>query len=612
MPSAVVKAQKLEAIRACIAAGEDAGTCCLRYGVPRGTYYRWQAKEQSGGLAALSDGKSTGRPASLVLSAEESAGLTAMCALMKVKTDAVEKWMDGSEAGTLPTGVHPASAETIAALRALKEGRKNVSWPQSVRRAMQVPVNITGKLRGGLETLRATPSARRGMIWVDESGQTHQVEAGHIYSSDDMSHNEPHRYYDRDLGRETVGRQALLTVDLYSNALISETSLGRRKDAYRVEDIASHVSDTVASCGLPLIWRFEKGVWDNNWLYGLRPPPSWLLPPGTLFGAIDGVLFRASQKHSPRGKGEVERAFREYQKHTRHLWTSVGNIRGEYAITARLYRQAVQGNEHALRKFWTISEAAKLRSDAMRSYIETPQIRRALGNEARSPLELWGSPVRRAVPASEAWRLLPVKACGAVRGGIYECKVEHYPVSFRFLVTGTPGMPVLDYGHRVFAAFDPARPELGCHLFNAEPKQGRSYEHGRRLNREGFSLMEPLGVAAFWADVAQENFAATAADYRPQTAAAQALRSEFTSLFRKGAAAALTRTSKATDQLGRHVSHGTPLARPESAPQLVSSEAPAEAPQPRRAPAEIDLVTLHRRALPARETAPSMAGANQT
>jgi hypothetical protein len=279
-------------------------------------------------------------------------------------------------------------------------------------------------------------------------------------------------------------------------------------------------------------------------------------------------------------------------------------VRGEYQITARLYRQAKEGNPEALRAFWTMAEAAAARAEALGHYIDTPQTRRAFGNRTQTPRELWGTPRRRDLPAAEAWRLLPVKAAGAVRGGVYECTVDHYPVSFRFMVSGTPGLPALDYGHRVFAAFDPARPHMGCHLFNAEPKSGRSQDHGRRVNREGFGLLEPLGVAAYWPDAPQENYAPQADTYAPQKKAASALRSEFTTVFRRGASAALVRKSKATDAFGRHVSHGTPLGAPEdTAPPAAPAPRPA-----REAPAAaLDLVSLHRAALPARAVVPQSA-----
>jgi len=604
--TAVQKAQKLELIRACIAAGGDAQECCLRHGVPRGTYYRWAAKESTGGLAALHDGKSTGRPAALELTQEEASGLTAWCALKKNQESGLKAWLDDSAAPVaqrLHPELAPARPETIEGLRRILVSGKR-SYPITVRRAMQVSRNISTALNGGHAPLTVKASARRAMIWVDEDGEMHHVAAGHIFSSDDMSHNEPFRYWDAAQGRESVGRQALITCDLYSHAVLGETLIGRRKDAYRVEDIASHVRDVIATAGLPLMWRFERGVWDNNYLYGLKPKPSWMLPADMVFGALDGVLFRCRQKFSPRGKSEIEGAFKLYQQLCRARFTGLGNVRGEFFYTARLYRQAIEGNAEALRKFWTMVEAQNAHAEAIAEYHATPQTRRALGNVPTTPAEAWGAPQRRAVPPSEAWRLLPVKAAGAVRNGVYECKVEHWPVSFRFLVHGTPGLPTLDYGHRVFAAFDPANPGAGCHLFNAELKEGRSVEHGRRVNREGFRLLEPLGLAAHWADVPQENLSAVASDYDPQRMAAAALRSEFRAVFPQGAAASLSRRSRFTDAAGRahHAGPMVPREDAATAPQPAREE-PAETPAPRRAPASApapDLVTLHRRALAAR------------
>lgn len=611
MPSAVIKAQKLEAIRACIAAGGDAGACCLQHGVPRSTYYRWAAKAAAGGVAALENGKSTGRPSALVLTNDEEKALTAWCALMGEAAAGLRRWLEDS---ALPPerrahpDMEPARTSIAPALRSLLAQRVS-TWPVSLRRAAVVPAHVEDHLRGGHQTLRTRPSARRAMIFVDEDGDIRQVLPGHIFSSDDMSHNEPHRYYSAELGRETAGRQALITGDLYSHGLLTESLIGRRKDAYRICDIARHIFDTVSLYGCPLMWRFERGVWDNNFLYGVKPKRHWLLPDDTIFGAVDGVLFHCRQKHSPRGKGEIENAFRLYQKHLLHRGTSIGRIRGEYQITTRLYRQAVEGNPEALRAFWTIVEARAAHEAALTAYNTTQQIRRALGNIPASPAELWQNPQTSPLPAAERWRLLPWKACGAVRAGVYECKPDFSPVSLRFLVTGTPGCPVLDHGHRVFAAFDPARPQDGCHLFNAEPREGRSIEHGRRSNAHGFSLMEPLGVAAWWQDVPQENLSAVAGEYGPQKRAAAALRGEFTAAFPAGPSRALVRRSSASDAWGRAAAQGLPIGQPESAPPPPQPREPAAEPPPaRRSEPPPDLVSLYRRALPAREAALSTAG----
>ena len=136
-----MKSQKLEAIRACIAAGGDALDCCVRHGVPRGTYYRWAAKEAQGGLAALTDGKGTGRPASLELNEEEARGLRGLCLLLKGAEAGLTRWLEES---ALPVGKRkwpefpPALPATLTELqgrlaRSRAEG-KRPSWPMAKAR----------------------------------------------------------------------------------------------------------------------------------------------------------------------------------------------------------------------------------------------------------------------------------------------------------------------------------------------------------------------------------------------------------------------------------------------------------------------------------------------
>ena len=91
-----------------------------------------------------------------------------------------------------------------------------------------------------------------------------------IWESDDMSLNEPFRYRDLETGEIQAGRQTLCTLDVYSAAWLGAQPLGRVRDAYRVEDIADHMRECVLQHGMPLIWRLERGVWENNFIDGIE------------------------------------------------------------------------------------------------------------------------------------------------------------------------------------------------------------------------------------------------------------------------------------------------------------------------------------------------------
>lgn len=577
VPPAPVKAQKLANIRAMLEAGRDVDTACRVASVPRGTYYRWAAAEAKEGLAGLVDAKPTGRPKKLTLTPAEVHGLRG-CSLVAGSMDGgVDLWI--RESAKAPAGRdwpehEAASPATLAALQAIateaRAASRRPSWPGAIREAVRTTANERARLRGGKGLLNVTPSARRSMHWIDENGEQHFVNPGDIWESDDMSVNEPFRYWDAENGRETVGRQTLITGDVFSHAELGATLIGRPRDAYRVVDIAYHLQDIVELYGLPLIWRFEKGVWDNEFIYGVKAPPSWLLPDSFRFGGLEGHLFRVAQKHTSRGKGGIENSFKAFQSFMAHKGTSIGAYRGEFDRAARLYRAALHGVAHGMAAFWTIQEARDGVAAALRDYNARPQQRRAFGGQMTVPAEQYSQAKVRACPASEMWRFCPVKRPITVRGGVVEMRVEHYPLSFRFLVSGSPGCPTLDQGFKLWAAFDPGRPELGCHLFNGEQK-------GSTLNRQGYSLLDPLGTAAWWQDTAQENFSATARQsYSPQKQASAALRAEFTAAMPTKAGGLITR-STASDVYGRIATNPIQVATPAAAPERETRPAKASA-----------------------------------
>lgn len=582
-----------------IASGKDVEAACALAGVTRATYYRWSKAEASGGVAALHDGKPTGRPKTLTLTEAEAAGLRGCALLQGSMEGGVRLWMEESrkplEARLWPE-LEPASPATLAHLERLAAKRARgarAAWPADVRRAARVTRAEAAHLRGAKAVRDVTPHARRAMIWIDETGETHQVLPGSIWESDDMSRNEPFRYHDTELGRETVGRQALLTNDVFSHAMLGETLVGRRRDAYRVEDIADHLRDIVLRYGLPLVWRFERGVWDNGFIYGVKAPPSWLLGEDFRFGGLDGHLFRCAQKHSSQGKGGIENAFRAYQDFLKHRFTSIGQRRGEFEKASKLYRAALEGNPKALAFFWSIAEAAEAGVEALTAYNARPQIRRAFANTPAAPADLWRDHRPRPCPEEELWRFHPVKRPITVRQGVVEMKVEHYPLSFRFLVHGAPGLPCLEHGHRLFAAFHPAKPHEGCVLFNAEtPDSPR--------NRDRLRLLERVGTASHWPDAPQENFAAAARAFDPQRRASAALRAEFRAAFPSGAGG-VVRKSTARDGMGAQLAIATGAPPPETAAAL--SPAETELPRRRRAASARSLLELQRQALKEAEDA---------
>lgn len=527
--TATEKANIVQYVLDLVAQGYTQNQACSHAGVLPGTFSKWKARlEANGGdIGALLPGKPTGRPVAVEFSDAEVAGLR-RC---RLENDSLQLAV---EAFLRTEACRPTTAEALIGYldRAAETGKRE-HWPESVRRAAYVTAAERAEWRGRKASQSCSVVERRAMTWRDETGQEWPMVAGTIYESDDMSSNEPFRYEDLELGRETVGRQTLLTNDVFSNRYLGATALGRRRDAYRVEDIADHLLDIVEAAGLPTIWRFERGVWNNNFIKGVPIPGE-----ERRWGGLD-ALFRVAQKHTSRGKGGLENSFNQLQSLMAHQSTSIGRTRGEMQEGTKLFLKAQAGDPKALAYFWTLSEYGASLCDGMQAYNLRAKQRRAFGAERVVPEELWADRPSAPLPEAERWRFLPVKKRATVRQGVVETTVEHYARSFRFMVHGAEGLPTLDHGHAVLIAFHPGRPEEGCRIFNAD----RSAR-----NREGFPFGHRLGVAEWMDDRPQEDFSGQG-DYGRKKRASAAVRSEFRAIVPRGTGPG-TLKSVARDGLG--------------------------------------------------------------
>lgn len=540
---ATIPAKRLAVSRvdAYVSGGMPIGAACLRAGIARANYYKWKEAEEQKAEPAK-----RGRPSLLELTETEIRRLRYWRLIRDSVPLALQEFLRDELC-------RPEIAEAVRGIwqKALAK-HKRPSWPLSIRRALHVTEAERAVFRGEKALRDTEVTERRGNFIVLEDGSEWPNLPGTIYSSDDESENQPFRYVDSVTGEERLGRQSLKTIENASHKWLGFTHVGRERDAYRVEDIADHFADIVRQYGLPLLWRVERGVWDNNWLFGIE------CDNGKRWGSME-ELFHIRQKFSSRGKADVEGAFNHSQDRRAHGpdggVTSIGRTRGEFQQATKEYLRAQDGNTTDLRKFWSIHESAEAVAKALAEENMTPKQNYQHGNKFISPDEAYGTPAKREVPADKWYLFCPVKRQAMVRQGAIEVKVNHYPVSFRFRVNGAENMPHLDHGHRVLIAFHPAHPELGCHVFNNDESA---------LNREGYGWAELIGTAEHLPDRPQEDLSGQG-DFSGRKRERAAVRREFRAIV-AGTARAV-RKSHAQDGLGNTLRAASGLpATPEAPP----------------------------------------------
>lgn len=392
---------------------------------------------------------------------------------------AVDAFLDDADAS------EPAVRALSAIISKAHAERRVVVWPYGVRKAAVLTADEKSNHRGTKHAFQTASRSRTG-AFIRIGDRDIPLLSGMIYSSDDMSLNQPYRFFDAALGRETTGRQTLITRDTRSLCWLQADACGRERDAYRLEDIADHMRNVVETHGLPLAWVVERGPWKNTFIDGLR------LDDGSRWGSLND-LFHIHHAFVSTGKAEIEGGFAPLQSLLSHKSTDIGAQRGEFETATKLMAKAQKGDPEALRYFWSMPECMNAVAEVMQVDNNRLKERQHLNGRTISPQELWaGEYVKTPLHPDDAWYFLPVKATASVRGGIIEVTADHYERSFRFQVHGSEGMPCLDNLYPVLIAFHPGRPEAGCHVFNA------CRDH---RNREGYGFAQLIGVAEFDPDV---------------------------------------------------------------------------------------------------------------
>lgn len=550
---------------------------CADCGINHNSYYRWTKEAQ--GVQEFKPAAKKGRPAKFDLTEDEvlrlrfwhlvkgSIPLAVESFLAEAMTGNEEPYLNAlreanASATDKGTRARPVLANALRAhWQAAVQARKPVVWPMSVQRACRTSTQERAQFRGAKHASDARGMERRSGTIIGEDGKPMAWYAGAIWESDDMSLNEPFRFHDAATATEMTGRQMLATVDSYSLAFLGHSLIGRDRDSYRAEDIANHFRDLVTQHGLPLIWRIERGRWDNNFIWGTKIGTD-AEGQDIRWGGLDAIIH-IRDKFTSQGKANIEGSFNLLQSLMAHGFNgstqSIGRSRGEFEAGTRQMLRANRDKADlaSLAQFWSITQAADSVARAMHLFNSRPKVRHNFDNASVVPANLWAECVKRPCPADHLWRFCAIKTKATVQRGIVTIKAPHYPQSFRFRLHGGSRTPNVhcDNGHEVLVAFTPSEAWEGCHIFNAD-KTAR--------NRDGYGYLEKMGVADYMQDAPQEDLHAKAYSPGANKAAAQVRRE--TRLILSGSNLSGKRVSHAQDSFGNQLTQSTAPTQSAAAP----------------------------------------------
>ena len=458
--------------------------------------------------------------------------------------------------GSLPVAVHffckdsRVPAAMVSRLRAIEErallAGREPSYPPSVRRAFHVSASEMADFRNKKAGLQHELVSPRGLSYIDEAGEAHDLLPGQLWELDDYSTNQPYVWRDAATGELYLGRQVLGGIDVASAAWLGFDHIGRERDAYRGEDIVRYIGRLFRSHGMPLILRLERGSWESSFVHGIEVDGL-----AGKWGGLD-ALCRINHVWKSKAKGTIEGGFDHLQTWLGHTGRDIGRVRGEFEEAQKAWRQArTTGADPYALGFLSQEESAAAHEAAARE-INSRQKNRAAIGERISPDDLrarhgWHTVP---VPASEAWRLLPYKERRIVNAGVVEgldAAKRGWPLT-RWIVNG--GGLHLESGHAVLIAYDPARPDLGCHVCNADT--------GPR-NRDGWRVGEYLCTAEHQAMAPQFDLSGRVHDsIRQRKAAAAGASTSFRAIIAAGKAT--PREQSAVGSGGRMTATGGTLA----------------------------------------------------
>lgn len=476
-----------------ISQGMSCKAAASKLGIPNATLARWinRAAKHGGDIEAATAPRATGRPVAFPANDFEIL-LARWYRLSKESVDAAAYFF------ARDNRVREEVRDVIDQIweKSLRAG-KRPEWPESVRKAFRVTPQEKAAFRNRKLSEQEEMVTRRGMFEVLEDGTIRDILPGDTWEMDDYSTNQPYLYKCPTLGEILLGRQILAARDLCSAKWLGFDHIGRPRDAYRGEDIPRTIERLIRAWGMPKRLRLERGSWESSFIHGI-------VVEGTEFRWGDlRDLMEIEHVFKSKGKGLIEGGFNMLQRFLAHTGTDIGRVRGEFEEAAKRLRQAQSSKIDPLTLgFITQEHSSRLHEEAA-ALINSRPMRREHLDERVSPDDLsarlgWHT---RQLSESDAWYFRPYKIQRTVSAGTVSTshKESGWP-KMTFTLNGIREGVHFESGHQVLIAYDPARPDLGAYVCNADQsaRNRQGWKMGQMLipNAPDFGLAPQFSAAA--------------------------------------------------------------------------------------------------------------------
>jgi hypothetical protein len=362
----------------------------------------------------------------------------------------------------------------------------------TLKRQARVTAESKMLARGNKNFALNSYSQPRGLFYINSLGETKPIQAGDIFERDDMTLNQPWYVEWEDDGTDPCAAaygvkllrgQLLMQIDVGSQRGLSFELLARPHDSYRADDIWAWIGRGYRDIGLPRVGeRMERGIWEAHAIHGIPiAPGAW--DHKVRLGGLGALGVAHIPSYSPHTKS-IESFFNILQKVLGCTGVQVGRKRGEFEKATKDWLLCRAGKKHP-------AECGFLHGDELVKRIANAI--QFLNSEPREgevykgiPDEIWkrdvtqsGSDLRAMDPA-KAWIFSPVKRPGAIRDGMVRCKFAEHQCSYYF--TNPEIFAELGKGHKVVTCFDPAIPDQGAVIFNAEVgSRSKGYRPGQQI-----------------------------------------------------------------------------------------------------------------------------------
>ncbi|WP_414664874.1 helix-turn-helix domain-containing protein [Horticoccus sp. 23ND18S-11] len=459
----------VQAAQAMLAEGRSQSAIAAMLGVTAPSLSRYLKLVKLGGLAALRpETTNAGRRPLARLTADEEKAVQRMALQIDPHDPKKTKQLSVSLALRLYARSPDCRSDLADAI--LKSRSSKHTLTPTLRRQARV-TQSSRLLNAGPEAFNlhgiVTP---RDLTFIDFDGSEKPIFPGLLIEGDDMTANEPCWVPWDDsadpcaakYGVRLVRPQTIFWLDVGSARFVGYSTILRYNDAYRASDLLWSMSHLFHSVGAPRYLRLEYGTWDAD-----------------LINRLDSVHQFCHIHRATSAKTKfIENRFNQLQKYLALGGVSMGRFRGVKEEENDQWLRCRKGIIDP-RPLFPSLETHTARTDAALIAFNSEPVEGEVYGRANAqrfhnrrawvPDELWSihtaaHPMKKPT-VEESYRLLPVQAEVAVRGGHVAVKSAEHGGIFYFY---HDAFARLGDGYKVTVCCDPAQPELGAAVLNRE------------------------------------------------------------------------------------------------------------------------------------------------